>query len=1116
MTPPNVRDLQSGSRSNLKVEESNQRPNEIAVATAGGRNGVEALQYAIFNSANFSSIATDAKGVIQIFNVGAERMLGYAAADVIDKITPADISDPREVIERANSLSAELKTTITPGFEALVFKASRGIEDIYELTYIRKDGSRFPAIVSVTALRDTQNTIIGYLLIGTDNTARKRAEESLLQAGALQGAIFNSANFSSIATDAKGVIQIFNVGAERMLGYAAADVVNKITPAEISDPQEVIVRAKTLSAELDTPITPGFEALVFKASRGIEDIYELTYIRNDGSRFPAVVSVTALRDTQNTIIGYLLIGTDNTARKMAEEALLKAGALQNAIFNSANFSSIATDAKGVIQIFNVGAERMLGYAAADVMNKITPAEISDPQEVIERAKALSVEFDTPIAPGFEALVFKAMRDIGDIYELTYIRKDGSRFPAVVSVTALRDPQNAIIGYLLIGTDNTARKEVEEERLKLDQRLRDQQFYTRSLIESNIDAMMTTDPLGIITDANNQMEALTGCTRDELIGAPFKNCFTDPERAIAGIKRVLSERKVTDYELTARARNGVETLVSYNASTFYDRDRKLKGVFASARDVTEKKKAELAFQKLHDGLAKANAELDQAGRLKDEFLANMSHELRTPLNAILGLSEGLLEQVSAPLTPRQIKSCTTISTSGAHLLSLINDILDLSKVESGKLELNPETLNTQEFCESCLVFVRTQATQKNITISFEHDGNVTKFSADPKRLKQILVNLLTNAVKFTPEGGRIGLNVAAPAGEEVVRFTVWDTGIGIAPEDERKLFRAFSQLDSGLTRAQEGTGLGLVLVSKLVELHGGSVTLESKPGEGSRFIVRLPQIVARTPAREKNPADSPNMRACHRALVIEDDPTSGAILVKYLTELGLDSVVHVRGDRTIETVLREKPDVIFLDVQLPGDSGWVVLVRLKEHAGTRNIPVAVVSVVDEPGKSRSLGAAGHFTKPITRAQLAGFLHRDVITHLPTPLPDIAFRSTGGPSILLAEDNEANIQTIGGYLEDKGYGMHYAINGTLAVQLARELRPALILMDIQMPVMDGLMAIKEIRSDEAMKAIPIVALTALAMPGDRERCLAVGATDYMSKPVSLKTLLTLVEKLLTNRK
>jgi PAS domain S-box-containing protein len=255
-------------------------------------------------------------------------MLGYTAIEVVDKMTPADISDPQEVIARAEALSRKLATPISPGFEALVFKATRGIEDIYELTYIRKDGSRFPAVVSVTALRDPTGAIIGYLLIGTDNTARKQAEAALLKAGALQNAIFRSEYFSSIATDQRGVVQLFNVGAERMLGYSAIEVVNKITPAAISDPEEVIARAEALSLELATPISPGFEALVFKATRGIEDIYELTYIRKDGSRFPAVVSVTALRDPTGAIIGYLLIGTDNTARKRAEEALLKARAAQ--------------------------------------------------------------------------------------------------------------------------------------------------------------------------------------------------------------------------------------------------------------------------------------------------------------------------------------------------------------------------------------------------------------------------------------------------------------------------------------------------------------------------------------------------------------------------------------------------------------------------------------------------------------------------------------------------------------------------------------------------------------------------------------------------------------------
>src|SRR5258705_71234 len=444
-------------------------------------------------------------------------------------------------------------------------------------------------------------------------------------------------------------------------------------------------------------------------------------------------------------------GTDNITRKQAEEALLKAGALQSAIFNSANFSSIATDAKGVIQIFNVGAERMLGYAAAEVMNKITPADISDPQELIARAKALSVELATPITPGFEALVFKASRGIEDIYELTYIRKDGSRFPAVVSVTALRDAQGTIIGYLLIGTDNTARKLVEAEQKKLDQRLRDQQFYTRSLIESNIDALMATDPSGIITDVNKQMEALTGCTRDELIGAPFKNYFTDPERAEAGIKRVLSGNKVTDYELTARARDGKETVVSYNATTFYDRDRKLQGVFAAARDVTERKRLDQILQEKNVELESARSAADKANRAKSDFLSSMSHELRSPLNAILGFAQ-LMESASPQPNDSQKQSIAQILQAGWHLLKLINEILDLAVIESGRVSLSPESVSLTEVMFECQAMMEPQAQQRGIRMSFPRFETPDFVKADRTRLKQIVIDLLSNAIKYNKPGG----------------------------------------------------------------------------------------------------------------------------------------------------------------------------------------------------------------------------------------------------------------------------------------------------------------------------------------------------------------------------
>ncbi len=929
-----------------------------------------ALQDAIFKSANFSSIATDAKGVIQIFNVGAERMLGYMADEVLNKITPADISDPQEVIARAEELSTELGTPITPGFEALVFKASRGIEDIYELTYIRKDGSRFPAVVSVTALRDDQNTIIGYLLIGTDNTARKQAEEALLQAGALQEAIFKSANFSSIATDAKGVIQIFNVGAERMLGYTADEVLNKITPADISDPQEVIARAEELSTELGTSITPGFEALVFKASRGIEDIYELTYIRKDGSRFPAVVSVTALRDDQNTIIGYLLIGTDNTARKQAEEALLQAGALQEAIFNSENFSSIATDAKGVIQIFNVGAERMLGYTADEVMNKITPADISDPQEVIARAKELSTELGTPITPGFEALVFKASRGIEDIYELTYIRKDGSRFPAVVSVTALRDEQNAIIGYLLIGTDNTARKQIEAEQEKLDQRLRDQQFYTRSLIESNIDAIMTTDPDGIISDVNKQMEGLTGCTRDELIGAPFTNYFTDPGRAEAAIKLVLSNKKVTNFELTARARSGKETVVSYNAATFYDRDRKLQGMFAAARDVTELKRFEKVLQENNIELENAKTAAEIANLAKSEFLSSMSHELRSPLNAILGFAQ-LMQKDKSLSTPKQKSSIEQILKAGWYLLRLINEILDLAMIESGKISLSLEPMLLDDVMRECQTMIEPQAQETGISMDFPRFESPCFVHADQTRVKQIMINLLSNAIKYNRTKGvvKVTCSLSAPGR---MRVSVQDTGEGLSPEKIEQLFQPFNRLGQE-NGSEEGTGIGLVMSKRLIELMEGEIGVESTVGVGT--VVWFEVKLAEEPYLAADAADElaaiqvpaqPGLTP--RTLLYVEDNRANMQLVEQLIDLRADLrlVGATDGPQGLAMAHKHLPEVILMDINLPGISGIQVLKNLHEDPATAHIPVIAISANAMPRDIKKGMAAGFFhylTKPI---------------------------------------------------------------------------------------------------------------------------------------------------------
>jgi PAS domain S-box-containing protein len=920
-----------------------------------------------------------------------------------------------------------------------------------------------------------------------------RRQKRLLKTAALQDAIFNSAYFSSIATDEKGVIQIFNVGAERMLGYAGADIVDKFMVADLHDPQELVARAEALSLEVGKTITPGFEALVFKASHGIEDIYELTKIRKDGSRFPATVSVTALRDAQGAIIGYLFIGTDNTVRKIAEEALLKAGALQSAIFNSANFSSIATDAKGVIQIFNVGAERMLGYAAAEVLNQITPADISDPEEVIARAEALSIELGTRITPGFEALVFKASRGIEDIYELTYIRKDGSRFPAIVSVTALRDAQESIIGYLLIGTDNTARKQVEADRALLDQRLRDQQFYTRSLIESNIDALMTTDPQGIISDVNQQMIALTGRTRDELIGAPCRNFFTDPARADVAIRRVLAENKVTDYELTVRALNGEETMVSYNAATFRDRDRKVQGVFAAARDLTERQRLERAMQEKN--------ELEHASRMKSEFLATMSHELRTPLNAIIGFSEALKDGLVGPVSDIQSEYIGDIFHSGQHLLSLINDILDLSKVEAGMMTLDLEAVDLHTMLSNSLSIVREKAAAQRISLELEAEKDLGIPQLDMRKTKQIIYNLLSNAVKFSANGGRVtlrarrvpraavgtftgtrpvyGFPLADNEYAEFLELSVSDDGIGISRENMAKLFQAFSQIDSSLARKFEGTGLGLAMVKQLAELHGGAVAVASAEGKGSCFAAWLPlrvsgDLAVIVPAGSAGHGSAVTGAGRRIALVVADDDGVADLVRVLLEEEGFVVMRAASAASALLLAPHEGLSLITVDIQLPGADGLEFLQRIRESSVLAHVPVVIIAGPADSNMALTGGAAAVLQKPISRADL-----KAALAHL-----GLHPAEEQTHTILVVDDDPNAVQVIATFLPHPAYAVVRAYGGREAIGLARRLRPDLILLDLMMPEVNGFDVVEALQRNAETARIPILVVTAKQItPEDR---------------------------------
>ncbi len=539
-------------------------------------------------------------------------------------------------------------------------------------------------------------------------------------------------------------------------------------------------------------------------------------------------------------------GNDVISRGAVEESLLKAGALQTAILNSATFSSIATDARGVIQIFNVGAERMLGYAAADVVDRITPADLADPLEVVARSEALSLELGTKIAPGFEALVFKASRGIEDIYEMTSIRKDGSRLPTVLSVTALKDAGQHIIGYLLIVTDNTLRQLVEAERELLNQALQ----------EKNVE------------------------------------------------------------------------------------------------------------------LESARAAAEKANLAKSEFLSSMSHELRTPLSAILGFAQ-LIESGAPPPTPVQKRSVDQIVKAGWYLLELINEILDLALIESGRLSLSLEPISLSEVVRECQAMIEPQAQKRGIVVTFSDFDQALRVQADRTRLKQVLINLLSNAIKYNRTGGRVVVDHVRSASGRI-RISVRDGGEGLSPDKVMQLFEPFNRLGQE-TSAEEGTGIGLVVCKRLVELMGGTIGAESQAGQGSVFWIDLNLTTA---AKESVLSDDPSLASpaailpgarVFTLLYVEDNPANLMLVELLLTRRADIRLLSARdGHRGVEIARAERPDVILMDINLPGISGLQALKMLAEDPLTTAIPVVALSANAVPRDIQRGLDAGFFrylTKPI---------------------------------------------------------------------------------------------------------------------------------------------------------
>lgn len=584
-------------------------------------------------------------------------------------------------------------------------------------------------------------------------------------------------------------------------------------------------------------------------------------------------------------------------------------------------------------------------------------------------------------------------------------KQGHYVPVLSRGYTVRDEEGNALRNTGSNTDLTVLKQKEQElqaaltelnliNRELEDRVEqrtveviEKESQLRDFFDNATDLIQSITPQGEFLFVNRAWQEALGYSDDELKNMTILDVIHPQcvDHCMVIMQAILNENKTQAIETTFITKNGREIIVEGSVNGRFENEQAIatRGIF---RDISDRKEAEKQLQNSYEQLAITNAELARATRLKDEFLASMSHELRTPLNSILGFSESLQEGVFGEISEKQRKPLRTIEKSGEHLLSLINDILDLSKIEAGKFSIDKDSISLESLCESSLNFIRQQAFKKQIKVHFTPPPQIANFFADERRLRQMLINLLNNAVKFTPNGGEVSLEVSLDnfVDQPILNFMIKDTGIGIAKEDLPKLFQSFVQIDSRLARQYEGTGLGLALVERLAKLHGGRVSVASQVGQGSCFSIHLPY----SPVSVMNSAQ----------------------------------MMASRSETDINPPASVKPTLI----------------------------------------------------------------------------------------LLVEDNSNNAQTISTYLEHKGYRLMLACNGQEALEIIQQSNPDLILMDVQMPIMDGLEATRQIRSNPEFAHIPIIALTALAMPGDRDRCFAAGMNDYLSKPIRMKQLTTMIEQ------
>jgi PAS domain S-box-containing protein len=717
-------------------------------------------------------MTTDSLGIITDVNQQMEALTGRTREELIGKPFKDHFTDPTRAEEGIRLVLQQGKVTN------------------YELTARSKNGRELVVSYNATTFNDQAGKLQGVFAAARDITEQKKLEEQLREQQSYNRGLIESSVDGLVTVDPTGFITDVNDQMCRMTGYSREELIGSVFKQYFTEPDQADLAVKRTLTE------------------GTVTNYELVVRSKAGRKATVSFNASIFKTPDGQVQGIFASARDISEQARLQFQLAEQQAYNRSLIEASADALFAIAPDGTITDVNEEATRLTGYSRKHLINS--------------RFSEYFTEADRARSGVQQTLAEKRVIS----YELVLITRYGRKITVSFNAGVFTDTAGKALGILAAARDITAQKELEKQ-------LRDSQFYTRSLIESNIDALMTTDPLGIITDVNQQMESLTGCTREELIKTPFKNYFTDPARAEEGIRVVLRDGRVTNYELTARSKTGRETVVSYNATTFNDQGGKLQGVFAAARDVTERKRFEQTLQE-------KNIELENASLAKDRFLASMSHELRTPLNAIIGFTGTLLMKLPGPLTDEQDKQLHTIQASSRHLLSLINDLLDLAKIESGRVELRLEEVTCQSVIEEVRSTLRNLAENKNLKFEIEVPKHEVVVQTDRRSLTQILINLTNNAIKFTERGMvRLELHQRRENGALYAEICVIDTGLGIRQEDQPRLFQAFMQVDSSTTRAYEGTGLGLHVSQKLASMIGGRISFDSEFGKGSRFTVQLP-------------------------------------------------------------------------------------------------------------------------------------------------------------------------------------------------------------------------------------------------------------------------------------